>query len=112
MEQRVQSRLISLHLLKNANKIGLAVAARLAESGHLSVCVIEAGGFYEQDNGNRSSTPGYAAFGANSDPTTSNDTPLIDWGFVTAPQVGLDNNTFHYARGKTLGGTSARNFMV
>lgn len=31
---------------------GLTIAARLAEDSDLSVAVIEAGGFYQQDNGN------------------------------------------------------------
>jgi choline dehydrogenase len=31
---------------------GLAIAARLAEDSSVSVAVIEAGGFYEQENGN------------------------------------------------------------
>ena len=38
--------------------------------------------------------------------------PLIDWGFVTTPQPGLGNRSIHYARGKTLGGSSALNFML
>ncbi|KAG4035135.1 hypothetical protein MFRU_002g04790 [Monilinia fructicola] len=91
---------------------GLTVATRLAEPGHLTVCVIEAGGFYEQDAGNKSSVPGYASYGSNVDPSTAADTPEIDWGFVTEKISGLNNNTFHYARGRTLGGSSARNFMV
>ena len=63
---------------------GLAIAARLAEAKH-SVAVIEAGGFYEQDSGNLSVVPGTATFFAGTD---ANDTdPLIDWGFVTIPQV-------------------------
>jgi choline dehydrogenase len=44
------------------------------------------------------------------DPTTS--LPLIDWGFVTTPQPELGNRSIHYARGKTLGGSSALNFML
>ncbi|KAB8304231.1 hypothetical protein EYC80_003649 [Monilinia laxa] len=91
---------------------GLTVATRLAEPGHLTVCVIEAGGFYEQDAANKSSVPGYASYGSNVDPLTAGDTPEIDWGFVTEKIPGLNNNTFHYARGRTLGGSSARNFMV
>ncbi|KAA8574822.1 hypothetical protein EYC84_004068 [Monilinia fructicola] len=59
---------------------GLTVATRLAEPGHLTVCVIEAGGFYEQDAGNKSSVPGYASYGSNVDPSTAADTPEIDWG--------------------------------
>lgn len=38
--------------------------------------------------------------------------PLIDWGFVTTPQAGIQDRRTHYARGKTLGGSSARNYLA
>ncbi|CZT20770.1 related to choline dehydrogenase [Ramularia collo-cygni] len=38
--------------------------------------------------------------------------PLIDWGFVTTPQAGANNRSIQYARGKTIGGSSARNYMA
>ncbi|KAL8748948.1 MAG: hypothetical protein Q9199_007978 [Rusavskia elegans] len=82
---------------------GLTVAARLAEDRSRSVAVIEAGGFYEQDNGNISVVPGYASFFSGTDP--SNVNPLVDWGFVTQPLKNVDNRRLHYTRGKTLGGT-------
>lgn len=47
--------------------------------------MIEAGGFYEIDNGNRSTVPGYANYYTGSDP--NNYQPLADWGFVTVPQT-------------------------
>ena len=31
---------------------------------------------------------------------------------MTTPQAGVDGRSFHYARGKTLGGLSARNCMA
>ena len=37
---------------------------------------------------------------------------MIDWGFETTIQPGLGNRSIHYARGKTLGGSSALNFMA
>lgn len=40
---------------------GLVVANRLASNSSFSVAVIEAGGFYELDNGNFSEIPAYAA---------------------------------------------------
>ncbi|KAF2160947.1 GMC oxidoreductase [Zasmidium cellare ATCC 36951] len=87
---------------------GLAVAWKLALSGKYEVAVVEAGGFYEQDNGNGSVIPGLAPLqhlGWNS----NHPAPLlIDWGFVTEPQKGLDDRSLFYARGKTLGGSSAR----
>ena len=63
---------------------GLTIATRLASDPSVSVAVIEAGGFYEIDNGNRSVVPAYSNFYTG---TNANDTqPLIDWGFVTEPQ--------------------------
>lgn len=105
---------------------GLALASRLAEDFSRTVAVIEAGGFYEQDNGNISIVPAYCTIGAGTDPADFN--PLVDWGFVTQPlkvyhslphntspsltmQQGVDGRRIHYTRGKTLGGTSARNYM-
>ena len=57
------------------------MAERLSENPSLSVAVIEAGGFYEVDNGNTSVVPGYDA--AYAFPTGQT---LVDWGLVTEPQ--------------------------
>lgn len=90
---------------------GLAIAARLAEDPANSVAVVEAGGFYQIDNGNGSVIPGLCITQyTGSDPDDTQ--PLIDWGFVTVPQAGAANRSMHYARGKTLGGSSARNYMA
>lgn len=65
---------------------GLAVAARLAEAPSTSVAVIEAGSFYELDNGNGSVIPALCTLqqvGTDADITQ----PLIDWNFVTTPQA-------------------------
>lgn len=64
---------------------GLTIATRLASDPAISVAVIEAGGFYEIDNGNRSTVPGYANYYTGSDP--NNYQPLVDWGFTTIPQT-------------------------
>ncbi|RMZ34121.1 hypothetical protein D0859_01723 [Hortaea werneckii] len=79
---------------------GLAIATRLA-AANLSVAVIEAGGFYELDNSNLSVVPGYATYFTGSAP--DNFQPLLQ---------GALNRRFHYARGKTLGGSSARNYFL
>ena len=63
---------------------GLTIATRLAVEPSISVAVIEAGGFYEIDNGNLSVIPGSSIFFTGSEP--SNFQPLIDWGFETTPQ--------------------------
>jgi choline dehydrogenase len=62
---------------------GLTIATRLAQQD-FSVAVIEAGSFYEIDNGNLSVVPAYAPFFTGAD--LQNFQPLIDWGFVTKPQ--------------------------
>ena len=66
---------------------GLAIAARLSENPSTTVAVIEAGGNYESDNGNRSIVPGYAPFFSGTDPEDTNR--QIDWDFVTVPQAVL-----------------------
>lgn len=49
-------------------------------------------------------------FFCGSSPTDTN--PLVDWDFNTVPQAGANQRVVHYARGKCLGGSSARNFMI
>ncbi|RAL16636.1 GMC family oxidoreductase [Aspergillus homomorphus CBS 101889] len=88
---------------------GLVMAARLSQSGQ-SVAIVEAGGFYEQDVGNISTIPSNSVWYAGAAPNDTN--PAIDWGFVTTPQAGLANRRLHYARGKCLGGSSARNYFT
>lgn len=89
---------------------GLAVAMRLAEDPSYTVAVVEAGGFYQIENGNLTVVPAYnVEFAAINDLTAN---PTVDWGFVTTPQAGANNRTLHYARGKTLGGCSALNANI
>ncbi|EED15719.1 GMC oxidoreductase, putative [Talaromyces stipitatus ATCC 10500] len=97
------------YVIAGGGNTGLTIATRLAQTG-ASVAVIEAGGFYEVDNGNLSIVPGYATFFTGSD--LDNYSPLVDWGFAKTPQPELGNRRLHYARGKTLGGSSARNYML
>lgn len=92
------------YIVVGGGTAGLALATRLAENGSLTVAVIEAGGFYEIDNGNTSVIPG---LGLVYDATTTlltNAYPSVDWGLNTTPQAGLNNQTYHYWRGRTLGG--------
>ena len=99
------------YLIVGGGTAGLTVATRLTQGNpSLRVAVVEAGGFYEVGNGNRSIVPGYAALYTGSDPKDTN--PHVDWGFQTTPQPGAANRRIHYPRGKTLGGTSARNYMA
>lgn len=80
------------YIIVGGGTAGLTIATRLASDPTISVAVIEAGGFYEVDNGNRSTVPGYANFYTGSDP--KNYQPLVDWGFTTVPQsVSLSEYT-------------------
>lgn len=98
------------YVIVGGGTAGLAVAMRLAEDTSYTVAVVEAGGFYQIENGNQSVVPGYnAEFSAIDNP---NANPTVDWGFVTTPQAGANNRTLHYARGKTLGGSSALNANI
>ena len=72
------------YVIVGGGTAGLTLATRLASDPSISVAVVEAGGFYEVDNGNRSTVPGYANYYTGSDP--KNYQPLIDWGFSTVPQ--------------------------
>ncbi|KAL1654509.1 hypothetical protein SLS61_003113 [Didymella pomorum] len=90
---------------------GLAIASRL--SAYASVGVIEAGGLYEQDNGNQSVVPYYGlvmpVLGTTEDyPKNS----LVDWDLLSTPQASAGGRRIHYAQGKTLGGSSALNTMA
>lgn len=110
------------YVIVGGGTAGLALATRLAEDTSLTVAVIEAGGFYEEDYGNNSVVPGLGlicktdmCYGLGrlltcepDDATTTlytNAFPAVDWGIDTTLQTGLNNQTFHYWRGRTLGGT-------
>ena len=60
------------------------VANRLAHTDGVTVGIIEAGGFYELENGNWSQIPAYAQRGIG--PSPAQALPLVDWGFVTTLQ--------------------------
>jgi hypothetical protein len=90
------------YIIIGGGTAGLVMANRLSENSSISVAVIEAGGYYEQDNPTLSTVPALGINGVGSDPQ---DTNPVDWGFVTTPQTGAKNRKIHYARGKCLGGT-------
>jgi choline dehydrogenase len=87
---------------------GLAVAYRLAEDGTNTVAIVEAGGFYEKENGNTSVVPAYNQEYNHVTPDSRWNAPLVDWGFLTEPQAGAKEQVFHYGRGKMLGGWYVR----
>ena len=72
------------YVIVGGGTAGLTLATRLAAEPSIRVAVVEAGGFYEIDNGNLSVVPGYSTFFTGSDP--SNFQPLVDWGLATTPQ--------------------------
>ncbi|CAJ2503177.1 Uu.00g105710.m01.CDS01 [Anthostomella pinea] len=98
------------YVIVGGGTAGLTLATRLVEQQAGSVAVVEAGTFYEIGNGNLSQVPGND--GAFTGKGVTDWQPLIDWGYLTTPQAGAYNATLHYTQGKTLGGSSARNFMV
>ncbi|KAK3385186.1 hypothetical protein B0H63DRAFT_414270 [Podospora didyma] len=99
------------YLVVGGGTTGLALASRLAESA--SVAIIEAGGFYELDNGNQSIVPYYSLLipflGVAPDYPRH---PLMDWDRTSTPLSGADGRTIHYAMSKTLGGSSSHNTMA
>ncbi|KAH6680742.1 hypothetical protein B0J14DRAFT_649118 [Halenospora varia] len=46
------------YVILGGGTAGLVIAYRFAENQNLTVAVVEAGGFYEQENGNQSLVPG------------------------------------------------------
>lgn len=91
---------------------GLTLASRLAATS-ASVAVVEAGGFYEVENGNNSVVPLYSLTGiAFIDPSPGfTPQPLMDWSLVSEPIPGAGGRQVHYAQAKTLGGSSSINTL-
>ncbi|KGO69935.1 Glucose-methanol-choline oxidoreductase [Penicillium italicum] len=98
------------YIVVGGGNAGLAIAARLVEGQSGSVAVVEAGTFYEIGNGNLSQVPGLDNNYISKPPDDWQ--PLTDWGYVTSPQKDALDVEMHYARGKCLGGSSARNYMI
>ncbi|CAN9280516.1 unnamed protein product [Alternaria sp. RS040] len=98
------------YVIVGGGTAGLTLANRLSEDSTMKVAVIEAGGLYQVTNPLLSSTPAGDVLWAGSSPLDQN--LLVDWNFITAPQAGANGRRIKYARGKCLGGSSARNFMI
>ncbi|OTB03019.1 putative GMC oxidoreductase [Hypoxylon sp. CI-4A] len=98
------------YVVVGGGNAGLTLATRLVEQKAGTVAVIEAGTFYELGNSNISETP--SSDGAFAGKGHRDWQPLIDWGYMTTPQAGINNQSIKYTRGKCFGGSSARNYMV
>lgn len=98
------------YVIVGGGTAGLALANRLSADVSIQVAVIEAGIHYEVANPLLSSTPAGDVYWAGSSPSDNN--PLVDWSIVTQPQAGANSRRIRYPRGKCLGGSSARNFML
>jgi len=88
-------------IIVGGGNAGLALAARLSESGTQTVLVLEAGGSPE-------AVASYQAPGADLQVLGS----PIDWAFTTLPQPSLNNRQLTYNRGRCLGGSSAINGLT
>ncbi|KAL9098099.1 MAG: hypothetical protein Q9187_009729, partial [Circinaria calcarea] len=73
------------YVIVGGGTAGLTLATRLAEQQEGRVAVIEAGGFYEVGNGNISQVP--ASDGTYAGKAQDDWQPLVDWGYITAPQA-------------------------
>lgn len=72
------------YVIVGGGTAGNTLARRLAANSSVTVAVIEAGGFYETDNGNLTQIPADAVYWLESAPVIRN--PLIDWYQFTTPQ--------------------------
>ncbi|RDW56949.1 putative choline dehydrogenase [Coleophoma crateriformis] len=97
------------YVIVGGGTAGLTMAARLSEDPTVTVAVIEAGTLIENVDP-LLNTPATDPFYVGSNPADTN--PLVDWNFVTTAQIGAAGRSVHYARGRCLGGTSARNYMI
>lgn len=95
------------YVIVGAGTSGSTIAARLAEDPDVTVAVVEAGSFYQIENGNRSVVPGYSVFNFE-----IFSAPVTDWGIQSTPQAQLNNRQVQYSRGQALGGSSAINFLI
>ncbi|KAF8314853.1 glucose-methanol-choline oxidoreductase, partial [Cantharellus anzutake] len=82
---------------------GAVVGARLSENPNFKVLVLEAG--TDAPNTPAWNVPVYAP-----QPAFGPEGPGL-WRYQSEPQVGLNNRTVAFPRGKVVGGTSMINFM-
>ncbi|CAO1619601.1 unnamed protein product [Parajaminaea phylloscopi] len=105
------------YVVVGAGTAGMVLAARLSEDPTVKVAVIEAGLDYTLGpipvlNQELVNTPGADTVGCGAGDADYLLQAGVDWGFKTVPQAGCANREIRYARGKTIGGSSTRNFML
>ncbi|MEO0822293.1 MAG: GMC family oxidoreductase N-terminal domain-containing protein [Pseudomonadota bacterium] len=88
-------------VIAGAGSAGCALAARLAEDGRHTVCLVEAGGPGRSLWSRMPAGNGFL-FG----------NPRHDWGLRSVPQPGLAGRSVFYPRGKGVGGSSLMNGMI
>ena len=89
------------YIIVGAGSAGCVLANRLSENPQHRVLLIEAG---PKDRSPWIHIPaGFSRMFLN---------PKYNWGYMSAPEPGLDNRPIYSPRGKTLGGTSAINGMM
>lgn len=72
------------YVIVGGGTAGNTLALRLAEDPRgFSIAVIEAGGFYEFENGNLTEVPGYNGWSTHIDHTRPS---LVEWDIETTPQ--------------------------
>ena len=72
------------YVIVGGGTAGNTLARRLAVNTSITVALIEAGGFYETDNGNLTQIPADVVNWLEAEPVMRN--PLIDWYQFTTPQ--------------------------
>ncbi|CAE6430180.1 unnamed protein product [Rhizoctonia solani] len=90
------------YIVVGGGTAGLALAARLSDNPKVSVGVIEAGLYYENDP--LINTPAFAS--------QLQGNAKYDWMFNSTPQSHVNNRILPLPRGKALGGSSTINLMV
>jgi choline dehydrogenase-like flavoprotein len=89
------------YVIVGGGSAGSALAARLSEDPHVSVCLLEAGG---PDNSALIHAPlGFAV---------AAPLGIFSWGYSTVPQKGFNGRKGFQPRGKVMGGSSSINAMV